>query len=391
MRSRPGIIVIVAVSCFCVGCTGEKSAATNERRTATESAPIEREPKQQNPEAQLRELEAQFNAGVEAIRTEMLETLSKDEVNDTLWRVGPFERMQHLGPQFLQLATDHPGTEVAWDSLRWVVYTRGFSSEDKASAADQMIRDFADDTRLHEDLYGHFYRPGVVDKAEFYERVVNAPQVPERVRGLATYCLAVALVGEGRVASQGRALSQLDKVIAEYGELPHPFDPAHGSLGDAARRLRNELLHLQIGMVAPNIIGEDVKGESFQLSSYRGKVVLLVFCGDWCAPCRLLYPHEKALLNKHKGAAFAVVGVNSDDRETLESAIQREAFPFRWFSDGSTAGPISLDWNVKFWPTLYVLDREGTICFKQIGSSDTDSLDQAIDELLHGRDAAGSN
>jgi peroxiredoxin len=93
-------------------------------------------------------------------------------------------------------------------------------------------------------------------------------------------------------------------------------------------------------------------------------------------------------VKKYKDSPFVVVGVNSDDRETLESAIQREEFPFRWLSDGSTAGPISLDWNVELWPTLYVLDKEGTIHFKQTGASDTDSLDQAIDELLHGQGAA---
>lgn len=390
MPSRSEMIVILAVSCFCVGCTGEKSAGTNERGTAAEPASIELKPHRENADARLTELLAQFNAGVDAIRAEMLETLSEDEVNQTLWTVGPFERMEHLGPQFLQLAADNPGTEVAWKSLRWVVYVRGFRSQDKASAADQMICDFPNDKRLHDDLYGHLHRPGVVDKVDFYDRVLNASQIPDSTRGLATYCLAVALVRENQDASQGKAINHLDNVISTYGELPHPFDPDRGSLGDAARRLKNELLHLQIGKVAPNILGEDVNEERFQLSDYRGKVVLLVFCGDWCAPCRSLYPHEKALVKKYKDAPFAVVGVNSDDRETLDSAIQREEFPFRWFSDESTVGPISLDWNVEVWPTLYVLDEEGTIYFKQTGASDTDRLDQAIDELLHGQGAADS-
>jgi hypothetical protein len=129
-------------------------------------------------------------------------------------------------------------------------------------------------------LYGHLHRPGVVDKVDFYERVVNASQIPDSVRGLATYCQAVALVRVDQDASQRKAINHLDNVISKYGELPHPFDPDRGSLGDAARRLKNKLLRLQIGKVAPNIIGEDAKGERFQLSDYRGKVVLLVFCGD---------------------------------------------------------------------------------------------------------------
>ncbi len=42
-----------------------------------------------------------------------------------------------------------------------------------------------------------------------------------------------------------------------------------------------ELDHLQIGMVAPDIEGEDLDGKNFKLSEYRGKVVLLDFWGHW--------------------------------------------------------------------------------------------------------------
>ena len=42
-----------------------------------------------------------------------------------------------------------------------------------------------------------------------------------------------------------------------------------------------EKKHLQIGMVAPDIEGEDLDGVKFKLSDYRGKVVVLDFWGDW--------------------------------------------------------------------------------------------------------------
>ena len=38
---------------------------------------------------------------------------------------------------------------------------------------------------------------------------------------------------------------------------------------------------LQIGKVAPDIVGEDIDGVKFKLSDYRGKVVVLDFWGDW--------------------------------------------------------------------------------------------------------------
>lgn len=47
----------------------------------------------------------------------------------------------------------------------------------------------------------------------------------------------------------------------------------------AAPRFERE--RLQIGMVAPDIEGEDLDGVPFKLSDYRGKVVVLDFWGDW--------------------------------------------------------------------------------------------------------------
>jgi len=37
----------------------------------------------------------------------------------------------------------------------------------------------------------------------------------------------------------------------------------------------------QVGMVAPEIEAEDIDGQVFKLSDYRGKVVVLDFWGDW--------------------------------------------------------------------------------------------------------------
>ncbi len=38
---------------------------------------------------------------------------------------------------------------------------------------------------------------------------------------------------------------------------------------------------LEIGMLAPEIEGEDIDGVQFKLSDYRGKVVVLDFWGNW--------------------------------------------------------------------------------------------------------------
>lgn len=75
---------------------------------------------------------------------------------------------------------------------------------------------------------------------------------------------------------QGEAL--LQRVADEFASVAHPYE---GTLGAAAEAFLFELRRLQIGMVVPEIEGEDIGGVSFKLSDYRGKVVVLDFWGHW--------------------------------------------------------------------------------------------------------------
>jgi thiol-disulfide isomerase/thioredoxin len=258
-----------------------------------------------------KELRAEYDKGVEAIRREMLQKMSADEVNQKLWVVGPFERLAYFGPRLLALARQNPRTDVGWSCVSWVVYVRGFSKADKAAALEQMLRDHIDDDEFYADLFFHLFRPGV-DKESFYGEILKRPNAPRRVAGLASYSLAVWLKDQGGEKQTSEARGLLQSVVSDYAQLPHPYSPQQGTLGDAARHLLFEIDHLQIGKLAPEIAGKDVKGADFRLSDYRGKVVMLVFCGDWCGPCRKLYPLEKQWTHELHDRPFAVVGVNSD-------------------------------------------------------------------------------
>ena len=90
-----------------------------------------------------------------------------------------------------------------------------------------------------------------------------------------------------------------------------------------------------------------------------------------------------------KDRPFALIGVNSDtDRETLKERTADEQITWRSFWNGpeGTDGPISRAWNVRAWPTVYVLDPKGVIRFKDIHSEE---LDQAVDQLLQELEGEG--
>ena len=93
-----------------------------------------------------------------------------------------------------------------------------------------------------------------------------------------------------------------------------------------------------------------------------------------------MYPHERSLVTKFKDRPFAIIGVNSDrDRESIKKTCKEKELTWRSFWDGSTSGPISKRWNVRGWPTTYVIDHKGTIRAKNVRGT---QLERWIDELV---------
>ncbi|MEW6160669.1 MAG: hypothetical protein AB1813_24835 [Verrucomicrobiota bacterium] len=85
-------------------------------------------------------------------------------------------------------------------------------------------------------------------------------------------------------------------------------------------------------------------------------------------------------MRRFEGKPFVLLGVNSDPKHRLKSAIERERLNWRsWWDGGSTAGPISRRWNVKGWPTLHLVDHKGIMRHKDILA---DELEPAIEALL---------
>ncbi len=95
-----------------------------------------------------------------------------------------------------------------------------------------------------------------------------------------------------------------------------------------------------------------------------------------------MYPHERSLVQRLNDEPFALIGVNSDkDLEFVRRRVQEEAITWRSFWNGpkGTSGPISARWNVRGWPTIYVLDHKGVIRFKNVRG---EAMDKAVDQLL---------
>jgi hypothetical protein len=105
-----------------------------------------------------------------------------------------------------------------------------------------------------------------------------------------------------------------------------------------------------------------------------------------------MYPHERSLVKRLESKPFALLGVNSDPKQALKDTIQKENMTWRSFWDGgNTSGPIATKWNVSGWPTLYVVDHNGVIRHKWVGSPGDTVMDREIDALVKLAEAPKSN
>ena len=60
-----------------------------------------------------------------------------------------------------------------------------------------------------------------------------------------------------------------------------------------------------------------------------------------------------------------------------------------WYDGGSTNGPIATAWNVRGWPTLYVVDHKGVIRHKWAGAPGEKVMDAALEKLIEAAEKDG--
>lgn len=166
--------------------------------------------------------------------------------------------------------------------------------------------------------------------------------------------------------------------LTELGRSPKFAEPA--------ARAKYMVSALSVGKVAPEISGRDLDSVQFSLSDYRGKVVVLMFSGDWCGICRAQYPIERQLQERYGDGhtPFVMLSVDSGASPAAsKAALSRERLTYRawWDAGGSTptSGPIATKWNVVGWPATYVIDERGVIRYVDLLQAD---LVNAVDTLV---------
>jgi hypothetical protein len=67
----------------------------------------------------------------------------------------------------------------------------------------------------------------------------------------------------------------------------------------------------------------------------------------------------EALVQRHAGEPFALVGVNTDDdKDDYRRNVAKHGVTWRSAWEGSTRGPLTSLWGIDSFPTIFVLDAQ---------------------------------
>lgn len=95
-----------------------------------------------------------------------------------------------------------------------------------------------------------------------------------------------------------------------------------------------------------------------------------------------MLPEQRELVKHMQGKPFVLLGINSDrDRSVLKEKFEKEQITWPNIIGGEPRkNEICRKWNVRGFPTLFVLDHEGKI-FKR-GYLSHDEVAKAAEELV---------
>lgn len=293
-----------------------------------------------------------------------------------------------FAPKFLELAKSAPKDAAALDAALAAFIPAAGKVGDEALAF--VVATFGDDDRLSGSVAALGRTPaGKKAVAELGEKSKS-----KAVRGVIRLTDLQQLVESTDYPRGGKPLSadesakafrevddKLKALTADYGDakIVGPKGPA-GTVAEAAKKLHFFMDHLVVGRQAPAVECATLEdGKKAKLSDNKGKVVVLDIWATWCGPCIAMIPHETAMVKKLKDKPFVLLSVSADaEKETLTKFLEKKPMPWTHWWNGQK-GNVLETYQVRFFPTVYVIDGKGVIRHKHLRGDD---LEAAVEKLL---------
>ncbi len=132
---------------------------------------------------------------------------------------------------------------------------------------------------------------------------------------------------------------------------------------------------------APPFILPLLDGSALEMSSLRGKWVMVDFWSSWCPPCIEEAPVLAATYRQYAGRGVEFVGVAIWDEEgAIRGFVQRYGISYPNGLDAK--GKIAIDYGVRGIPEKFFIDPDGRLVRKFVGPVTQEKIRAILDELL---------
>lgn len=401
----PILLIAFSIALFCRTESNDSQPSHTALTPVVFLAPAQDDDAEEKAKKEYDALDAEFKSAMVKFKQRITALKDKNEQVNLLVAENP---ARDFAQRFMSLAKKYPSTKSAVSSVLFAVGQTGGAQKNEAMT--HLIENYPNKVRL--DKMAESFKTEVPSPEieNWYQLMCeNATKDSVRASVMLDYAKYVSQIPVFKstlkvnpAIAARLSESQLEYINSErtpqqtahvakalqtiIDELPH-VKKGRSTYAELAKRELFDLIHLQVGKEVPDIVGKDLDGVEFRLSDYRGKVVLLDFWGHWCPPCRAMYSREQEITRSLADKPFVLIGVNSDrNLETARNVVSSESLSWRHFWNGpkGTNGPIASQWNVEAWPSVYLIDADGVIRYKEVLGKDIDhGLETLMAEMGH--------
>ena len=140
-----------------------------------------------------------------------------------------------------------------------------------------------------------------------------------------------------------------------------------------------------VGAPVPAYGAVTMAGDSLDLASMKGSVVLLNVWATWCIPCRREVPELQALHQSYHAKGLRVWGVSIDGGEAdADVAAFAQDFHMTYSILRDPGERVLSVFRIQGVPASYLIDREGVVRWKTLGpfKADDAGLQTALQQSL---------
>ena len=134
-----------------------------------------------------------------------------------------------------------------------------------------------------------------------------------------------------------------------------------------------------------DLSGTDYAGQPVDVTAWRGDIVLVNTWYAACPPCRAEAPDLATIATTYEAKGVHALGLNFTDEAGAAQAFERTfalPYPSIQDTDGSAVAALQGTVPVQAVPTTVLLDREGRVAARILGTADPSTLRTLLDELL---------